>query len=586
MYQKRFIKIIALLFLLVTSALFFTTAVTRADVNDFTISKFEADYYLTKDSTNAAQLKTVETITAEFPDFDQNHGILRAIPEKYLDKNLHLKIISVADSSGKSLNYTTSTDNDNLVLKIGDKNVYVHSSQTYVITYTSNNVVRFFDTHDEWYWNVNGTQWQQPVSLLTARIHIPNNLATALKTDKVCYTGVEGSKDSNCNWAVTQTGSETLLTLTTTKELSAGETATFVLAFNKGTFSPIPMTFWEKHGHAIGLSCGIAGILLIPIVTFIILFKKWWKYGRDPKGRGTIIPEYQAPKDLSVLGSSAIYSESVATNAFSAQIVDLAIKGYIRIEETVKDKLIGKLQQYSLSLLKLADNKLSDEEKSLLEGIFTGQPVGSNIPMTDLKNKFYKQVSEISKSLMDGLTTKGYFVKNPQKVKIIYIIAGIAMIMFGFFTLIFLIGIGLIMAGILCLIFAAIMPARTQQGLDSKEYLEGLKLYIGTAEKDRFEYLQSVKGAERVTIAAGDNVTKVKLFEDLLPYAMLFKMEKSWAKQFDGIYSQPPDWYNGNWATFNMVYLASSLGSFNTAASTSFAAPSSSSGSGFGGGGW
>jgi uncharacterized membrane protein YgcG len=577
-------KLLAGLVLVFAACLFFIPSVSKAGVDDFTISNFEADYSLTKDANGAAQLKTIETITADFPDFDQNHGLLRAIPKKYLDKNLHLNVESVKDPAGVSLAYTTYTENDNLVLKIGDASKYVHGQQTYVITYNQNNVVRFFENQDEWYWNVDGVQGAQPITVLTARIHIPSSLVGLLKTDKACYIGVQDSRTANCSWQTNQSADETVLTLNTTKAINAGETASFVLAFDKNTFTLLKQTFWEKYGSTIFLITGILGIVLIPLLTFIVVFKKWRKYGRDPKGRGTIIPEYQAPKNLSVLGSSAIYSESVPSSSFSAQIVGLAIKGYIRIEETEKDKLIGKSKQYGLTLLKLADNKLTTEESSLLNGIFESQQAGSTVLMDDLKNKFYIKVTEISKALMEALTSQGYFVKNPQKAKTAYIVAGSIMFFTGVITAALLFGIGLMLAGILCFIFAFIMPARTVEGLKIKEHLEGLKLYIGTAEKDRFEFLQSVKGAERVAIPEKDNASKIKLFEDLLPYAMLFKMEKSWAKQFEGIYVQPPNWYQGNWTTFNTAYLASSLGSFNSTSASSFAAPSSSSGSGFSGG--
>jgi uncharacterized membrane protein len=78
----------------------------------------------------------------------------------------------------------------------------------------------------------------------------------------------------------------------------------------------------------------------------------------------------------------------------------------------------------------------------------------------------------------------------------------------------------------------------------------------------------------------------IKLFEDLLPYAILFGLEKEWAKQFKDLYVQPPSWYNGTSGTFNSIYLANSLSSFNNVNAAAFTAPSSSDSSGFGGGGF
>jgi hypothetical protein len=244
MKKFKFFQSIFIGLILLSLGLFiFLANKTSAGVNDFVITNFEADYFLTKDTDGAAQLKTVETITADFPAIDQNHGILRALPKKYLDNNLHLSVISIKDAAGQNLDYTTYTENDNLVLKIGDKDVYVHGPQTYVITYKSNNVIRFFDDHDEWYWDINGLDWKQQVSSLTARIHLLDAVASELQQNRVCYTGFQNSTESNCQWAVAQNSDETVLTITTTKPLSAGQTASFVLAFNTNTFTPVPQTF-------------------------------------------------------------------------------------------------------------------------------------------------------------------------------------------------------------------------------------------------------------------------------------------------------------------------------------------------------
>jgi uncharacterized membrane protein YgcG len=193
----------------------------------------------------------------------------------------------------------------------------------------------------------------------------------------------------------------------------------------------------------------------------------------------------------------------------------------------------------------------------------------------------------------------GYFVKNPKKIKTGYIAWGSVLTFGGLFSLAFgilggliLFGIivGFVLAGIIIFVFAFIMPARTAQGVEAHDALLGLKDYIKLAEADRLKFLQSPEGAEKIQDKeAFDPKTaqaKVKLFEKLLPYAILFGLEKDWAKQFNDFYKTPPDWYQGgNWTAFNAGYFAGSLGSFNNAAGTSFAAPSSSSSSGFSGGG-
>lgn len=77
----------------------------------------------------------------------------------------------------------------------------------------------------------------------------------------------------------------------------------------------------------------------------------------------------------------------------------------------------------------------------------------------------------------------------------------------------------------------------------------------------------------------------VNLFESLLPYAVAMGVEKSWAKQFDDIYKEQPDWYQGS-GTFTGNRLASGLSSGIGAMNSSFSHSTSSSSSGSGGGGF
>jgi uncharacterized membrane protein len=118
-----------------------------------------------------------------------------------------------------------------------------------------------------------------------------------------------------------------------------------------------------------------------------------------------------------------------------------------------------------------------------------------------------------------------------------------------------------------------------------RDYLLGLRMYMRLAEADRLKVLQSPHGELTEKINIDDKTQLVKLYERLLPYAMLFGIEKQWASEFAKLYDQPPDWYAGN-AAFNAVYFAAAMNSFSVASAASFTPPSNSSSSGFGGGGF
>jgi uncharacterized membrane protein YgcG len=557
------------------------------NTSNFTIESFEADYYVSRDAAKTSQLSVTEQVTAVFPDFDQNHGILRAIPKTYQGHTLSLEVKTVTDMSGHPYRYTTYTDHDNLVLKIGEPDKYVHGRVGYTIKYTMRNVATYYTDHDEWYWDVNGDQWQQPFDSVTARLHIDQAIAPALQNTYKCFSGVYGSTGQTCNITGTDDNGGVIVTATA-RHLQPGETLTFVLGFGKGTFAQGPEVARERLRQLIVMGLIIAAIVLPPFITAVYVYRKWKRYGKDPKGRGVIIPEYLPPKGLNVLSSSMLLHERVVPANISAAIVELAVKRYITIYEEEQDKLIGKKKLYSLELARDADD-LSAEQQHLVQAIFGNLAAGAQISLETLKNKLYGEVSELDKMIGDDLAVRQYFRSSPRKARKSYTTGGWVLLALGFVLFILPpIGIGLLISGAIFLLTARAMPARTQAGVEMHDYLEGLKMYMKLAEADRIKYLQSPEGAEKLPTGTDINSQKfkVKLFEDLLPYAVLFGIEKEWAKQFKDLYQQPPDWYRGNWSTFNTAYLASSLGSFNGAAMTAFTSPSSSSSSGFGGGGF
>lgn len=555
--------------------------VRAQNVQDFTIVSFEADYYLERNSQKEAELRVVEEITAEFPPYDQNHGILRALPNTYKGKSLRLEVLSVEDAYTNDIAYSTSTQNDNTVLKIGDANQYVQGKKTYVITYTLRDVVTFYDNHDEWYWNVNGTQWQQPFGVVLARVHLPQDLAEQVSLPTKCFTGALGSTESNCT--VESDSKEGAVVTVQAANLLPAQNLSFVMGFKSGTFSPYTPTAWERAIPFVKAS----PVVVLPLLTVLWVLNKWRKTGKDPKGKGVIVPQYIPLKGFNALRTEGLIEESVRQIAISAAIIELATARYLIIHETPTEKKHAK-PEYSLELAKLPSGLLP-EQTNLIDALFgTPAHVGQIVHLKDLKNKLHTDYAAITKDVMKSLQAEGYFANNPLTAGTGLLSLGILLAIIAVFILSigiapwFALGLGI--SGAIMLFASRTMPARTQAGVDARDYLLGLKDYIELAEKDRIKYLQSPEGVRQF----GDpskHTTQVKLFETLLPYAMLFGLEKQWAEQFKDLYTQPPDWYQGNVSAFHHGYLASSLGSFSTATTTTFTAPSSSGSSGYSGGG-
>ena len=548
----------------------------KADTQDFIIRSFVADYYLVRQNDGVAELRVRERIEAQFPDFDQNHGILRAIPESYDGHGLELSVADVFKEDGQRWNYSTSSENGNTVLKIGDADKYVQGTQVYVIDYAVRGPISFTNGTQRFFWDVNGDQWSQPFGGVTARIHVPVAFAESLNSQVGCYTGSFGSHNAECSAEVTDEPEGKLVTVQTARPLNPGETLTFDMTFANGTFTPYAMSAGEMWRY-VGLALLIG---VPPLLSLWVVVRSWRKYGRDTKGRGVIVPQYLPPKGVSLLGSSAILHQGFRPSAISATIIDLAVRHNLKVYETGKKMFGG--YTYDIELAKEPKNLLPEEEQVIALLFDASQPeVGTRIALDSLSKKVYEKAQTIGSNTDTLMTAQGYFVQNPTKARAPFLVGGGILAGVGFLFPPFT--VGLVPAGIIAMIGGAVMAAPTRKGAELKEYLLGVKEYMKLAEADRIKILQSPHGELTEKVDVADKGQLVKLYEKLLPYAMLFGIEKDWAKQFAHLYDTPPDWYSGS-GTFNAVYFASALNGLDTTMTQSFTPPSSS-GSGAGGGG-
>lgn len=567
-------------FILAIAAGIPTTA--SANVQNFSFKQFTGDYYLSRDTEGRAQLRVVETLVAQFPEYDQNKGIVRAIPKIYDGHTVAITLESVQRNGSPEPIYSQYTENNNLVIETGT-NAYVRGEQAYTFTYTLHDVTKDFGTHQEFYWNTNGTQFKQPFAVIVGRVHLDSTATNAYSGETLCYQGSQGSRDA-C--AISSEGN--VITFTSVGAMPAGHTVTMVMKFAAGTFQPYTLTAWEVVIRYVLPIIAIASSLGALIWTVVIRRTT----GRSARGRGTIVPEYLPPRDVSVFMASGITGKS--QSAIAAQFVDLAVRHNIRISEQEKPGLIGAKKVYVFTLLNT--HGLHDDERQLLEAT-TGLSEGAQYEMkrndTMVGNKMMSilQHSTTARLLDEGYKRK---VKNVGGPAIMALISfGIALLVNGLSGDVRGAGIGIAVVGGFIAVFISVFATLnlrplTEKGALLKDYLDGLKMYIRLAETERLRALQSPDGARKTSIDTNDTQQMVHLYERVLPYAIVFGLEKDWAKVLEVQYTTTgtqPDWYMGQ-AGFNAAVFASSLSGFTSTTSSSFASPTSSSGSGFGGGGF
>lgn len=133
----------------------------------------------------------------------------------------------------------------------------------------------------------------------------------------------------------------------------------------------------------------------------------------------------------------------------------------------------------------------------------------------------------------------------------------------------------LLAAALTLVVFRPLLKTRTVQGARLVEEIEGLRLYLVTAERSRLEQFHPPQETPR-------------LFEALLPYALALDAAETWANRFSDILSHSdyePSWYRGRRGRFVSLGGTSAFASAFTGACSSTLGASGSGGRGRAGGG-
>ena len=557
---------LAVVFSFVICALGFNLSHAQTSSNAEKITSFGGEIKINTNST----INVKEIINYDFGS-QQKHGIFRFIPVKYKARggnfNLRISDIRITDELGAPYNFITSYESDNIKFQIGDADKLVSGQKNYIISYVIRRAVNYFPDHDELYWNFTGDQWQVPTENGQVSVIFPEGINIDNKFSVACFQGRFGS--TNECFAV---GIDKEMLFNTKGSLNSGEGMTIVAGWPKG-ITPEP-TFFQKFWDIAKDNW----TLFVPIIVFFLMYRLWSKRGRDPKGRGTIIAQYESPDGLSPAEIGTMLDGSADNKDVSSTIIDLAVRGFLKIKRTEEKRLLGlgKYTEYTFIKLKSEEPEKNFEKKTL-NGLF---PHGNETKLSDLKNKFYQSLDVIKDQLYKNITEKGYYTQNPNSTRGIWI--AIAIIGGAFLA----VGFGMIqngwgvfsgiISGIIILIFGWLMPAVTVRGAELKENILGFKDFLSVTETDRLKFHNAPEKTP-------------ESFEKFLPYAMVLGVEKEWAKQFEGIYNQQPDWYeDSSGRMFNAIILSSIVNDFTSSAMTTMSSQPSSAaggGSGFSGGG-
>lgn len=555
----------------------YTTAAS-SDVDDFSFASLDVEYTLTRAEDGTSRMRVVETFVAVFPETDQNRGMRRLIPNSYLGAPLFPSLVSVTDGAGGERPVETEDEDDFLVVT-SRADDYVHGPQTYVFTYDLQNVTRGFDDTgvDELYWDVNGEEWRQPFGRVEARLMLDADLAASLTGDAACY---QGSTD-RCEIDVTPDAAGAVVTARA-DALSPRQTMTISVAFAPGTFAEFDSS---PFASPIGWLQGGATLVSALAVIWAAVIRR--RRLRDEPGRPTVIAEYDPPPGLDALESAVLWG--APTKGIPAEVLEQAIAGSIRIVEG--ERKWGS-QTFELELI---DRSRADENgRELLEGMFPDRKTTFTLGKSDARVSGTAQ--KILKEADATLTAMGVRRVVPGIVRarpiLVGILAAVAAVVLGVVGLSAGITpawtVPLIIAAPLLAVTAGVLVSRrplTSRRAELRDHLAGVKVFIEWAEADRIRMLQSPHGAERASISVDDPRQMVRLYERLLPYAVVFGQEKEWAERIVVYYGDSqPSWYYGT-SAFSAAAFPSSISSLSASTSTASSSGGSSGGGSAGGGG-
>ncbi len=551
--MKKFIGKICLASLMLA---FFGLAapVNAASVNDFYFSDFTGDYYLSRDEEGISHLKVKESVTAEFPNYNQNKGICRQIP--FTNQNgvntvlpdLNRRNIVVTRNGNPEPIYSIERKNDYYNVCTGTEE-YVLGAQVYTFEYEFIKVVTELNDNgrefQELYWDTNGNGSLQRFDKVTARLHFEDK--DVWTGESWCYVGKYGdSGQDRCTITKTDDGVKFYA-----ENLKSNENLTFDAELKPGSFVVPPP---EDDYRYVWMTV-ILGVICLLFILFVL--RKFIKTrGKARYYRGIFVkPEYQPSKDYSISEMAEIFIGD-KKDMKVAMLLDMIVNHQIQLKKDDDKK-------WSIEVLKL--DKINAESVDLLSILNNGTRPGDGdiikIEKHTASNRLVTLKSAMQSKILgdlkkDGLVENNYTFGHSKNrgffgilALVIVTVPVVMFLAYGAFSIVIdlygdmlnygknmvfedeSIGVSfcLIVFTVIVYLFLNNYSERyakhTEKGLEASRYMDGLKLYIKMAEAERLKMLQSVEGADVTPKGI------VKLYEKLLPYAAIFGLEDSWMNE-------------------------------------------------------
>ena len=484
-----------------------------------------------------------EAITVDFRG--AHEGFFRTIPVRYERRGLEFALrvddIHVFDENIAPLRTEVSRAGRAIRIKAWVPGA-VDATRTVIITYRVRRPLIDVDGHEELYWNVTGTEWDVPIRQAEAVVSSP----AAIPLDQIrslAYTGPRGASAAD----YIEERADAFLTFRTTRPLRPREGLTIAVGWPQGAIrGPSALqraSWWLGDNWALGLPfLTLGGVLLL-----------WRRYGRDPGGAVTVKPEYAPPEGMLPAAGGALATERAEPRDFVATLVDLAVRGYVRIEEIAPD--VGESDFIFHRLKPISgDPALKPVELYVLGRLFGGDWGLPTRRLSEVKRDYDNVFSPVRDEIYRMLVRDGLFSSSPEQVRALWLFAGIAIVGAAIFavtgfpdwlgTVPLSLGIGLGVSGLIVLGFSPLMPRKTWRGAQAVVRVRGFREFLERTSKDELRRLPP------------DTMHK------WLAWAIALGVSERWIHNFEGLTVSEPEWYTAR-GGFDLERFDRSLGRFS-----------------------
>jgi len=535
------------------------------------ILRFVSDVNVQKNG----DLDVVETIRVQAEGNEIRRGILRDFPTTYRDDNGAAVVVGFDVESVTRDGVDEPFEIEQLAngkrIRIGSADTLLEpGAHDYVIRYRTTRQIGYFDGFDELYWNATGTGWTFPIDVAEARITLPEAVPFG---NTAVYTGQQGDRGQDARVVSKEPGR---IVFRTTEPLPAHNGLTVAAAWPKGVIDA-PST-GRKAAWWIEDNLGALFALLGAAAGLYYLFYAWRKAGRDPDA-GPVIPLFTPPQNLSAAATRYISEMAFDDRAFTAAILDLGVKGQLKITDTGKTLVLNRTpggkpvappetaaadvlfrSGGAIKLVQSNHATLSSAKATLARGLakaYSGTVFNPNsgwlsagvlitlaayicaaigLVLSMGENGMVAAFSLIFlsvPSIVVGLTLRSLRGSPWYKRIFVLLFTGVFALAFGGAGLgVFLSAVrGPLDCAVLLLPFALLpvlasafswMRAPTPEGQKLRDAIAGFRQYLGIAEEHRLEILHPPEKTP-------------ELFERYLPYAVALDVENAWAAKFAGV---------------------------------------------------